>query len=103
MATGSYVHKLYKVTEFEIVAPYTLYVTFDDGTTQTINLEPILYGPIYGPLRNLELFNQVRLDEEVFTLIWPNDADFDPETLRNWPDYKDVWIQRAKQWQQVPA
>jgi hypothetical protein len=101
MATGSYVHKLYKVTEFEIVASYTLYVTFDDGTTQTINLEPILYGPIYGPLRNLEVFNQVRLDEEVFTLVWPNDADFDPETLRNWPDYKDAWIQRAKQWQQV--
>jgi len=103
MTVGTYVHKLYKVTAFEIVAPYTLHVTFDDGTAQTINLEPILYGPIYGPLRDLARFNQVRLDDEVFTLVWPNDADFDPETLRNWPDYKDFWIERAKQWQQIPA
>lgn len=103
MATGTYVHKLYKVTTFKIVGPYTLHVTFDDGTAQTIDLEPVLYGQIYGPLRDLELFNQVRLDEEVFTLVWPNDADFDPETLRNWPEYKDFWIERAKQWQKVPV
>ena len=103
MSTGTYVHELYRVTAFEIVAPYTLRVTFDDGTIRTINLEPILYGPIYGPLRELGLFNQVRLDDEVFTLVWPNDADFDPETLRNWPNDKDAWIEWAKRWQQVPA
>ncbi|MEZ4674192.1 MAG: DUF2442 domain-containing protein [Caldilineaceae bacterium] len=103
MAIDPYIHKFYEVTAFEIIAPYTLHVTFDDGTAQTINFEPILYGAVYGPLRDLNLFNQVRLDEEAFTLVWPNDADFDPETLRNWPDYEDFWIERAKQWQQVPA
>lgn len=103
MSTGTFVHELYRVTGFEIVAPYTLHITFDDTSVQTINFEPMLYGPIYGPLRNIDLFNQVRLDEEVFTLVWPNNADFDPETLRNWPDYKNAWIERAKRWQQVPA
>ena len=103
MSTGTYVHELYKVVAFEIVAPYTLHITFDDNTSQTINLEPILYGPLYGPLRDLNVFNQVRLDGEVFTLVWPNDADFDPETLHNWPDYKDAWIECAKRWHQVPA
>lgn len=103
MSIGTFVHELYRVTAFEIVAPYTLHITFDDKSVQTINFEPMLYGPIYGPLRNIDLFNQVRLDEEVFTLVWPNDADFDPETLRHWPDYQATWIERAKRWQQVPA
>ncbi|MEZ4863712.1 MAG: DUF2442 domain-containing protein [Caldilineaceae bacterium] len=96
-------HELYRVTEFKIVGPYTLSITFDDESCQTINFEPILYGNIYGPLRDLKLFNRVRLDPEVHTLVWPNDADFDPETLRNWPDYKDAWIEAAKRWALVVA
>jgi len=103
MSTGTFVHELYKVTAFAIIAPDTLQIAFDDGSIRTINFEPILYGPIYGPLRELTIFNQVRLDEEVFTLVWPNDADFDPETLRNWTDYQVTWTERAKRWQQVPA
>lgn len=96
-------HELYRVTGFKIVGPYILSITFDDGSSQTINFEPILHGTLYGPLRDLTFFNRVRLDSEVHTLVWPNDADFDPETLRNWPDYKDAWIQAAKRWALVTA
>ena len=71
------------VVDFEIVGPYTLSVTFDDGTSQTIDFEPVLYGYYYSPLRDKKVFNQVRLDPEVHTLVWPNDADFDPATLYN--------------------
>lgn len=34
---------------------------------------------MYGPLRDLALFNQVRIDTEVDTLVWPNGADFYPQ------------------------
>ena len=91
-------HKIYHVKSFEIVAPYTLRIDFDDSTTQTINVEAILKGELYGPLRDLSLFNQVKLDPEVETLVWPNGADFDPETLHNWPDYESALRERAKQW-----
>jgi hypothetical protein len=30
------------------------------------------------------LFNQVRIDPEVHTLVWPNGADFDPAMLHDW-------------------
>jgi hypothetical protein len=92
------IHELYRVTSFRIIGPYTLHISFDDNSSQIINFEPILYGQLYGPLRDLDLFNQVRLDPEVHTLVWPNDTDFDPETLRNWPDYVDAWIEAAKRW-----
>ena len=91
-------HKIYHVKSFEIVAPYTLRIDFNDLTTQTINFEAILKGELYGPLRDLSLFNQVKLDPEVETLVWPNGADFDPETLHNWPDYESALRERAKQW-----
>jgi hypothetical protein len=92
-------HPIYHVTAFEIVAPYTLRIQFDDDSEQTINFEPLLRGEIYGPLRDLDLFNGVRLDPEVRTLIWPNDADFDPADLHDWPEIEEGFIEHARQWE----
>jgi hypothetical protein len=75
------VHPIYRVRSFEIVALYTLRVWFDDNTTQTLNFQPILFGELYGPLRDLTLFNQVQIDPEVHTLVWPNGADESRTTL----------------------
>ena len=96
-------HRIYRVEAFEIVEPYTLRVKFDDATEQTINFRPVLSGDVYGPLRNLSLFNQVRIDPEVHTLVWPNGADFDPATLHNWPECVEAMTAQAKQWESVPA
>lgn len=96
-------HKLYRVTAFQIIEDYTLRVMFDDLSEQVINFEPVLYGEMWGPLRDLALFNQVQIDPIAHTLSWPNNADFDPETLRNWPEYKDELATRAQQWVRIPA
>jgi hypothetical protein len=91
-------HPIYRVSSVEILSPYTLRVRFDDRTEQVINFEPVLAGELYKPLRDLTLFNQVRLDLEVHTLVWPNGADFDPATLHDWPEHVDALIERARQW-----
>ena len=96
-------HSIFQVASFQIVAPFALSVTFDDGFVREIDFQPILVGPLYGPLSELELFNQVELDPEVKTLVWPNGADFDPETLHNWPDYVDALAQRLQAWRQEPV
>ena len=96
-------HPIYRVQSFQIVGPYILRVAFDDGTEQIICFEPILHGGLFGPLRDLGLFNQVRLDPEVHTLVWPNGADFDPATLHDWPRLVDDLAARARQWQHEPA
>jgi hypothetical protein len=91
-------HLIYRVMGFTIEASYTLRIQFDDGSEQVVNLQPILAGDLFGPLRDLAVFNQVRIDPEVHTLVWPNGADFDPATLHDWPAHAAALAARAAQW-----
>ena len=91
-------HPIHRVQSFEITAPYTLRVTFDDHSQQVINFQCILAGELFGPLRDQALFNQVRLDAEAHTLVWPNGTDFDPATLHDWPTFAPMLAARAAQW-----
>ena len=97
------VHDIHRVESFEIVAPYTLRVKFEDLTEQLIDFEPALAEELFGSLRNLSLFNEVRVDPEVHTLVWPNGADFAPATLHDWPKLVDALTAQAKEWESVPA
>jgi len=91
-------HSIYRVVAFEIIASHTIRISFDDATEQTICFAPVLRGELFGPLRDSKLFNQVRIDPEVHTLVWPNGADFDPATLHDWPKYASALITCAQQW-----
>ena len=93
-------HSIYRVESFAIVAPYTLDVQFDDGTSRRIDFAPLLQGEMFGPLRDPRLFDQVRLDREVHTLVWPNGADFDPATLHDWPSQAGEVSAAAGHWGQ---
>ena len=96
-------HPIYRVRSFEIAGAYTLRISFDDGTEQTIDFQPILAGELYGPLKALSLFNQVQIDPEVQTLVWPNGADFDPATIHDWPQHVEYLSTRARRWELTPA
>ena len=56
--------------------------------------QELLRGPIFEPLRNdPHLFGQVKVDEELGTILWPNGADIDPVILHGsaepaWKDEK---------------
>ncbi|MCI0562212.1 MAG: DUF2442 domain-containing protein [Nitrososphaera sp.] len=56
----------------------------------------LLSGELCGPLRDLALFNQVQVDPEVHTLVWPNGADFDPAMLHDWPQHVEALMARVK-------
>jgi len=96
-------HPIYQVCTVEVVGPYTLHVQFTDGVEQIINFKPVLAGELYGPLLDPKLFNQVAIDPEVKTLVWPNGADFDPATLHDWPTYQEAFAARAREWARVSA
>lgn len=95
--------QVHRVTAFEIVADYTIRLQFNDGSEQVINFEPILYGPLFGQLQDLALFNQVQLEENFGTLEWPNGADIDPTVLHDWPQHVDAIIERRKRQFAVPS
>lgn len=76
-------HAIHRVTAFRKVAPFALAVTFEDGVTNTIDFAPLLEGELFGPLRDLAVFDRVAIDQEAGTLVWPNGADFDPATLHD--------------------
>lgn len=91
-------HEIHKITGFEKVAPFTLNVRFADGSEQTIDFSPVLAGKLYGPLSDPEVFDQVKLDPEVQTLIWPTGADFDPAILHDWPELGPKMAEMTKSW-----
>ena len=92
----SYQNELHRVTSFTIVGDYVITVTFDDNTERTIDFEPILAGPIFGPLRDHYLFSQVRLDPNFGALEWPNGADIDPTVLYDLPQHVEVIVEQRK-------
>jgi hypothetical protein len=81
-------HPIYRVSAFEIVADFTLRISFDYATEQTIDFRPILGGELYGPLKDLGLFNQGLA----------NGADFDPAMLHDWPENEPAFKELARQW-----
>jgi Protein of unknown function (DUF2442) len=94
-------HPICRVTSFEIVGAYKIRVQFHDGASQTIDFEPVLIGEMFGPLKELAVFNKVKIDPEVHTLVWPNGADFDPATLHDWPVYEVALRERARKWEML--
>ena len=94
---------LFLVTDFEIVGDYTIRLEFDDGSEQVINFEPILYGPVFYPLRDIAIFNQVKLNEDFGALEWPTGADIDPTVLHDWPEHVDSIIERRRKQFAIPA
>lgn len=64
-----------------------------------IDFAPVLFGKLFGALRDPALFAQVRLDPEVHTLVWPNGADFDPATLHDWPERVGAMAELARGWE----
>ncbi len=96
-------HPIFRVCNFVIVRAYTLAVSFDDGTEQIIDFQPVLAGALFGPLRDVTVFNQVAVDPEVHTLVWPGGADFDPATLHDWPEHVQSLAEQARRWELFPA
>ena len=95
-------HPIYRVESAEVVAPCTLRIRFDDGLERRIDFSSILVGALFGPLRDAAVFNQVRVDPEVHTVVWPNGADFDPATLHDWPSHEAAFRELAQRWELAP-
>jgi hypothetical protein len=92
-------HPIYRVESFEQVGPHALRITFSDGLSRVINFGPVLFGELFGPLRDADEFARARIDQETGTLVWPSGADFDPAILHDWPEHETSFRRAAETWQ----
>jgi len=69
-----------KVVVVKALDDYRLDVTFSDGVKGLINLKDRLFGPVFEPLKDPELFKQATIDE-FGAICWPNGADLAPDAL----------------------
>ncbi len=76
--------ELVHVASVEVVGDHRLRLTFEDGAVGEIDASEWQWRGIFEPLRDPAYFAQVRLDEELGTIVWPNGTDIAPETLHRW-------------------
>lgn len=67
------------VTDAQYDKNYRLKVKFNNGAEGIVDLEKELYGEVFEPLKNIDLFQKFTLTNR--TIEWSNGADFAPEYL----------------------
>ena len=81
-----------RVTSVEVSEGFELLLGFSNGERKVIDVEWLLHGPIFDPIReDPEFFRTVRVDEECGTVVWPNGADIDPDVL--YGSYLPAWLE----------
>ena len=70
-----------RVTSVEVLGHYKLRLGFSDGSTRDVDLTGELNGPVFEPLADPGYFAQVRVDDQLGTVVWPNGVDLDPLVL----------------------
>jgi hypothetical protein len=67
------------VKDVQPIDNYQLILTFENGEKRQFDMNPYLDKGIFKELRDLSVFNTVRLSFD--TIEWANKADLDPEIL----------------------
>jgi Protein of unknown function (DUF2442) len=74
-----------RVNKVKYISGYKLELLFSDGKIKIVDLSELVKkgGFYFSPLKDIEFFKQVALDDEKYPLsiCWPNDADICPDVL----------------------
>jgi len=69
------------ITEVSYIEGYKLKLKFENNEYKLVDLQPYLEGEIFETLKDISYFKSVRLNKDIDTIVWPNDADFSPDFL----------------------
>lgn len=70
-----------KLESARYIRGFTIHIRFSDGAEADVDLENELWGEVFEPLREVDVFRRFQLDRELNTLTWPTGADLAPEYL----------------------
>lgn len=69
-----------RVAHVETKPSYVIAVIFDNGLSGELSLADRLFGPMFEPLKDPNLFAQAKVDK-FGAVCWPNNADLAPDAL----------------------
>jgi hypothetical protein len=70
------------VIEVRPLENHQLYLRFEDGASGRVNVAGLIeFSGVFELLRDKALFDQVRVNPDLGTICWPNEADLDPDVL----------------------
>jgi len=72
-----------RVKKVKYLDRYKLDILFSNGQSRIVDFEGwVSEANVYlKPLRNMEYFQKVHIDDENYSICWPNGADFSPDVL----------------------
>ena len=72
-----------RVKQARHLGEYRLELSFTDGTTGELDFQQRVVGRggVFRPLEDIGFFQQVQVDTEAGTIVWPNGVDFCPDVL----------------------
>jgi hypothetical protein len=74
---------------------FLVLLEFSNGEQKTIDLDPLLHGPVFEALRqDPKLFRAMHVDENLGTVVWDNGADMDPDVL--YGSHRPAWMETKK-------
>ncbi|MFW6239713.1 MAG: DUF2442 domain-containing protein [Thermodesulfobacteriota bacterium] len=73
--------KMHFVKSVKYLDGFRLELTFEDDIVKIVDLEHHLDGEVFEPLNNIEYFKKVRINPDIDTIVWENEADFSPDFL----------------------
>jgi hypothetical protein len=72
----------YDITQAACLKDYCIYLKFRDGLEGAIDLASIAgKGEMFALLKDIDYFCQMKVDERIGTIVWPNEADLSQEVL----------------------
>ena len=72
---------MHYVTDVAYAGDYRLWIRFEDNEPRLVDLAEHLDGPVFEPLKDPSYFRSFRLNPDIDTVVWPNNADFSPDFL----------------------
>lgn len=69
------------VKDVKYLDNYRLKLTFENNIVKVVDLKPHLDGEIFEPLMKIDYFKNVRVNPDIDTIAWSNEADFSPDFL----------------------
>lgn len=70
------------VVEVQPAHGYRLSICFDDGVSGEVDVAEIVeFVGVFAAIKNPDYFGQVRVDPDLGTVCWPNEANIDSDVL----------------------